>query len=158
MTDRKFYRAIFKVEVLSEEPFDDLHYDLHDIANSIDNGDDSGTFYMESNEVVDGTTAARLLAEQGSDPEFFNLDDKGNDVEGYWDGGEVRYFRFEFDLGYTGGNYSDVGDFAYVPESMVNELGEKGAFTATTGHDAIHIIHWIVDELYTKDGELIERE
>ena len=32
-------------------------------------------------EVVDGPTMAKLLLNQGSDPDFFQLDDDGNDVE-----------------------------------------------------------------------------
>jgi len=50
--------------------------------------------------------------------------------------------RVEYDLSYNGGNYSDVGDMAYIPIALVNEHGIEQAFKLHTGHDSIQIIHY----------------
>jgi hypothetical protein len=68
--------------VLSEEPLDNL-CSLAEIAEATDNGACSGMFLADKgSEVVSGRRMAKLLIAQGSDSEFFQLDEKGNDVEG----------------------------------------------------------------------------
>jgi hypothetical protein len=78
-SQRKFYRTVIKVEVLSEEPvsFDDLS----DVVEAITTGDCSGDWKEELSQEVDGPTMARLLEAQGSDPDFFNLTEDGEDEE-----------------------------------------------------------------------------
>ena len=76
---RKFYRTVFTVTVLSEEPIssvslDTLHYFITD-------GEGSGVVTQEESVPVDGPTMAVMLEEQGSDPGFFQLTDKGEDIE-----------------------------------------------------------------------------
>jgi hypothetical protein len=73
----------------------------------------------------------------------------------------VRYdgphVRIEYDLAYEGGDYSVVGQFAYVPASLVEELVDlEAAFEAMTGYDRNHIIHYSPDELYDAEGNLWE--
>ncbi len=63
------------------------------------------------------------------------------------------YIRFEYDLDFWGGDYSDVGDFAYVPAKRCEKIGYERAFTEQTGIDAQHLIHYSPDELYDADGE-----
>lgn len=66
------------------------------------------------------------------------------------------YVQFEFDRKYYGGDYSRTGEFAYVPSSLCDELGHEAAFTAQTGLDSVHLIHYSPDELYTASGDLYE--
>lgn len=76
---RKFYKTVIKVEVLSEEPFD---YDnLSDIHNQITDGDCSGEYTTTKITILTAKQAASTLIRQGSDPEFFQLDRNGNDLE-----------------------------------------------------------------------------
>ncbi|DAC71759.1 MAG TPA: hypothetical protein DSN98_08700 [Thermoplasmata archaeon] len=77
--DRKFYRTIYTLEVLSERPIEDL-VSLDDLHYMITWGDCSGMTHTEGSEEIDGATAAKLLIKQGSDPEFFMLDEDGNDL------------------------------------------------------------------------------
>ncbi len=79
MTKRKFYRTIITVEVLSEEPYryeglQNLAYDSQESC--------SVNSEVTKTEEVDGVRMARLLQKQASDPEFFQLDKFGNDIEG----------------------------------------------------------------------------
>lgn len=69
-----------------------------------------------------------------------------------------KFIRVEYDLDYSGGNYTSVGEFALIP---VDELGPNGsglkkAFEKHTGHNPQHIIHYSMDELYDADDNLIE--
>ena len=79
MNTKRFYRTVITIEVLSEEPVEAM--DVDDIAYEIREGSYSGEVEFGPSEVVDGPTMARLLMKQGSDPEFFGLDDEGNPVE-----------------------------------------------------------------------------
>lgn len=79
MTKRKFYRAVISVEVLSEEPFE--YNGISDIRYAITQGDCSGRFVGDKRSVLDGKQCARALRLHGSDPAFFRLDDKGDDLE-----------------------------------------------------------------------------
>jgi hypothetical protein len=76
---RKFYRTVIEVEVLSEEPYDPQT--LGGIAHDIMNGDCSGQWEVKENMEVDGPTMAKMLQEQGSDPEFFQLTEDGEDQD-----------------------------------------------------------------------------
>lgn len=60
--------------------------------------------------------------------------------------------RFEYDLNFTGGNYTGVGTFAYVPISLIKELTPEDAFSKHTGIDAAHIIHYTTDESFDAEG------
>jgi len=74
------------------------------------------------------------------------------------------HIRVEYDTAYTGGNYNGVGEFAYIPLSLVEAFAEQDqdgddcvelAFTKITKLDSMHIIHYTMDEQYNQDGELI---
>jgi len=79
LTPKVFYRRVIQVEILSEEPYD--QDDLTQIGNDIIEGDLSGYVTEISTENVDGPAMAQLLIKQGSDPEFFRLDDEGNTID-----------------------------------------------------------------------------
>jgi hypothetical protein len=86
----KFYRTVYMVEVLSDEP---VHFErLHEVDEARAKHEVSGSFWDEiSNEEVDGPTMATLLLHHASDPSFFGLDEEGNDLDendGDVDGGQ----------------------------------------------------------------------
>ena len=77
---RKFYRTVIQVEILSEEPYSGN--DLETIQYDITDGHCSGKIIdIERNQEKTGQEMAGLSKEQGSDPEFFQLDENGNDTD-----------------------------------------------------------------------------
>ena len=77
---RSFHRSVIQFEVLSEEPISD-GATLESIAYECNEGRYIGRFLPTSDAyVVSGAEMARLLQEAGSDPGFFELDDKGEDA------------------------------------------------------------------------------
>jgi hypothetical protein len=81
VTERKFYRTIVQVEVLSEEPLGNTEStDLAALAYQITDGDFSGSISIPVVEEVNGKRMAELLQEQGSDPGFFQLGYGGEDL------------------------------------------------------------------------------
>lgn len=52
----------------------------------------------------------------------------------------ARIYTVEWDLSYTGGDYSNVGDFVVI-EADEGETVEK-AFERITGRNRMHIIHY----------------
>jgi hypothetical protein len=68
----------------------------------------------------------------------------------------ISHVRFEYDVNYSGGNYSDTGKFALVSADLVRLNGPKTAFQQTTGHLPCHIIHYTLEELYDQHGERME--
>jgi hypothetical protein len=76
---RTFYRTLITVEVLAEDsPY--KPETLEGVAQDIVNGDCTGAWEVTACEEVDGPRMAELMVRQGSDPEFFGLDEDGNDV------------------------------------------------------------------------------
>lgn len=79
VSKRKFYKTRIVVDVLSEDP---LEWDnLNDINYLIVQGDCSGHVEEHGCKVLNGRQAARELMKQGSDPGFFRLTEKGEDVD-----------------------------------------------------------------------------
>jgi hypothetical protein len=79
MTKRIFYKTKIVVEVLSEEP---LPYgqSLADIEYDMTNGDNSGLWDIVETMELNGLACANELRNQGSNPEFFRIDEDGNDL------------------------------------------------------------------------------
>jgi hypothetical protein len=81
MTKKTIYKSVIIVEVLSDEPIcgDML---LHEIAEECETGDFSGKhYYKVCNQPIKGIKAAKAIIEQGSSPEFFQMDENGNEIE-----------------------------------------------------------------------------
>jgi len=76
---RKFYRTVFQYEVLSEVPVESSQ--LEDIAYECRDGHFSGQMLSQTQETIDAKTAVKALLNQGSDPEFFQLNMDGEDIE-----------------------------------------------------------------------------
>jgi hypothetical protein len=80
MTDRKFYRTVIQIEILSEEPYEGG--DLDTIKYDITEGHCSGRLKdVVRSEEKNGKEMAGLLCEQASDPEFFMLTKDGEDLK-----------------------------------------------------------------------------
>lgn len=82
MTTRKFYKSTIILEVLHEES-NALNSvtELGEIAAMICEGDCSGSWTIKKHKVLNGKQVALALQEQGSDPEFFQLDEHGEDID-----------------------------------------------------------------------------
>ena len=66
------------------------------------------------------------------------------------------HIQVEYDLAYWGGQYSQVGDYAYIPLGLVQTIGLESAFQVATGHDPAHIISVDSinnDEFYLQNGD-----
>lgn len=74
---------MLQVEILSEEyPHNLEMMPLSDIGYQIDEGDWSGSIKTVTfAKPITGKRAANAVKAQGSDPEFFQMDDKGNEIE-----------------------------------------------------------------------------
>lgn len=73
------YKTTIVVTVLSDEPFEG--YDsLSDIGYVITEGDCSGDFKTTNVEELTGKEAVEAIESQSSDPEFFGLDEEGNEI------------------------------------------------------------------------------
>ncbi len=79
MTNRKFYKTVVQVVVLSEEPLPE-ETDIDDLHYRITEGCCSGIVSRVSHEELNGKQAADALAEQFSDPSFFQLTEDGCDL------------------------------------------------------------------------------
>jgi len=80
----KFYRTVFKVEVLSEVYEGDQMVStlsLKEIDYEITDGHCSGRRTVESELEVTPRQMAQLLKSQGSDTSFFMLDEEGNSID-----------------------------------------------------------------------------
>lgn len=79
---KTIYRHVLTVEILSEEPLNENgSWPLEEIASAITDGDWSGaTTWTKVNEPVEGKDAVKAVIGQGSDPEFFQMDKEGNDL------------------------------------------------------------------------------
>ena len=78
---RKFWKTVITLEVLSEdEPIDDSE-GLLEIYDEITYGACSGISNVVKQQQLTPKEAAEALIKQGSDPEFFGIDEDGNEVE-----------------------------------------------------------------------------
>jgi hypothetical protein len=76
---KKFYKTIITVEVLHEDKVE--FNDLQEVASSIASGDCSGQWSVVSCEPITSKQMAEECVKQSSDPEFFGIDDNGQELE-----------------------------------------------------------------------------
>ncbi len=75
MSQRVFYKTIIEVTVLSEEPLQPMS--LGELSYETMEGELSAQMETKEEIPITSLEAAIALKEQGSDPEFFQLDDEG---------------------------------------------------------------------------------
>ena len=78
MTDRKFYKTVISIEVLSEEPIPG-DMELDSIVKECRDGCYSMRPLKHTVTKINGRQAANALKRQGSDPDFFRLTNSGAD-------------------------------------------------------------------------------
>lgn len=77
---KKLYRNIIVLEVLSENPIE--NETLQDVVTETTIGEYSGNYdFTTNNEEVYGKDAVMLCEKHGTDPEFFGMDNEGNEIE-----------------------------------------------------------------------------
>jgi len=77
---RKFYKTTYTFTVLSEDQPPSSNMDLKDIIYECEDGGWSGAISSYSSVELSGPEMAIELSNQGSSPEFFDLDDDGTDI------------------------------------------------------------------------------
>lgn len=80
ISTRKFYRTVLTLEILSEEEIPNK-LDPSDIWRECISGGYSGDVKARLETIIDGRRAAKALQDQGSDPGFFRLTEKGEDAD-----------------------------------------------------------------------------
>jgi ABC-type antimicrobial peptide transport system ATPase subunit len=79
MTKRKFFKTKIEIEILSEEPFE--WNNLDDIKYALTEGHCSGVVKEVGHyKPLNGKQVVKELIKHGSDPECFQLNSKGNDI------------------------------------------------------------------------------
>lgn len=68
------------------------------------------------------------------------------------------HMRVEFDTSFYGGDYTGQGEYAYVPEALVDVAGGDlpAAFAMLTRIDSVHIVSYESEERFDADGQLLE--
>ena len=82
MNKATIYKTLLQVEVLhsDERNFDELSF--ADILYEIDEGGDSGKFTIKSTNIpLSGKKAVKAILNQGSETEFFGIDNNGNIID-----------------------------------------------------------------------------
>ena len=76
--------------------------------------------------------------------------------------GTNTFIRVEYDLLFCGGDYNGTGQFAFIPLNLVNKFSSQSesdgvdlAFSKTTKIDAMHIVHYTLDEVYDANGNIV---
>jgi hypothetical protein len=83
MKPKKLYKSVLKIEVLSEEPLDE-NIDMESILYKTQFGDYSGRKTWESGNIeVVGVEAVKECDLHGTDPEFFQMDEQGFELEDF---------------------------------------------------------------------------
>lgn len=68
---------------------------------------------------------------------------------------KVPHIAVEYDLNYSGGNYSGIGSIFLIPQPLLYYFQDDviSLFAWYTGIDPIHIVHYCEDEFFTFDGK-----
>jgi len=70
------------------------------------------------------------------------------------------HIKVEYDLNWDGGNYTSVGQFAYVPVALIEAYGGMNdnavwqAFKRYTGHDFNHVVNYESTQLFNDNGSV----
>lgn len=81
MAKKTIYRSVIEFEILSEEPIPD-GMTLGEIDEECNTGSFSGIHaYKTRNTKLVGKRAAKAVLRQASDPEFFQMDADGNNLD-----------------------------------------------------------------------------
>jgi hypothetical protein len=76
---RKFYKTTIQITILSEEPYSPDS--IENIIEDITIGGCSGAWEIQQTDILNAKQMAVELKNQASDPEFFNINEKGEDIK-----------------------------------------------------------------------------
>lgn len=73
-----------------------------------------------------------------------------NHIKGLIERIHNKHIRVEYALDFFGGNYNSVGNFVYIPLTLIGKGKDavEKAFEKRTGHKRVHIIHYSESEFY----------
>lgn len=77
----QFYQTEFRITVLSRGPLEDCTMDVDDIHHAISEGECLGRLDIETSTEISSRRCAHQCEWMGSTPEFFQLDEEGNDLD-----------------------------------------------------------------------------
>ena len=77
--NKQFYKTIYEIEILSEYELPGW-MSVEQIAYEITSGGCSAAFNHIKTQKLSGKECAKELMNQGSDPEFFGIDENGDDL------------------------------------------------------------------------------
>lgn len=81
MAKKKIYRTVIQIEVLSEDPIPG-DMTLDQVEEECNTGSFSGVHdFIKINEEIEGEEAAKAVRAQGSSPDFFQMDENGDEIE-----------------------------------------------------------------------------
>lgn len=82
MSKKVLYRTVIKLEILSEEPIPE-GWSISDIIDEATDGaySMSSEFLTSNKNRIIGKTAVMHTKRQGTDPEFFGMDENGNEID-----------------------------------------------------------------------------
>lgn len=80
MAQRKIYKSVLKIEILSDEPIHE-NASLESVQEAIEYGPSSGKISWEKRNIqVTGIDAVKECNKHGTDTDFFEMDDHGNKI------------------------------------------------------------------------------
>jgi len=131
---KKFFKTTIQIEILSEVKYNST--DLEQIKYDITEGHCSGVVDVKGYEELTPAQAAKALRAQGSDPEFFNLNDEGEVVEEDW----TREYSTERDHeSYTEEEEFKVGDSVIWTDPDEDTAGKDPSGTSSGVYTVIEI-------------------
>ncbi len=81
MAKKTIYKTVIRLEILSEEPIPE-NMSIDDIQEECNTGSFSGIHDITvANKPIKGIAAVKEMRKQGSDPDFFQMDENGNEIE-----------------------------------------------------------------------------
>jgi hypothetical protein len=81
MAKKTIYRTVLMLEVLSPDPITDGISLETIVYESMEGSFSLGMSTKVDNQPVEGAKAVRIIKAHGSDPEFFQMDNDGNDID-----------------------------------------------------------------------------
>jgi hypothetical protein len=76
-----FKRTVIQVEVLHTDDINIPQFSMSEVLYQIDEGECSGEIKVISSDEITGKQMAKYAKAQGSDPDFFGIDEDGNPIE-----------------------------------------------------------------------------
>lgn len=106
--ERTFYRTVYTITIISERPADGYE-SLADLEAEFTNGGFSAEVEAGESEEITPKEAAEALMDQGSDPAFFELDERGRDLDSITEE-EKEQVKWLTEHGYSYQGVDDLGE------------------------------------------------